>query len=127
MREVSKRPIRDVLVYPGKGQFTPKPVVGVCLSILAQGASKRDVRQVDNGGNASHTPVVWVLALGCRWASCILRMEDAQSRLQLATGVTVIGIAIWLLGRAQGEQEKTVFKLSNEPVSNQFGLAACHF
>lgn len=54
-------------------------------------------------------------------------MEDAQSRLQLATGVTVIGIAIWLLGRAQGEQEKTVFKLSNEPVSNQFGLAACHF
>jgi len=70
-------------------------------------AVKGTVRQAVLLGIAatlSHTLVVWVIALGGMWAFGGLRAEDTEPWFQLATGVIVIGMAIWLLWRARREQ-----------------------
>lgn len=70
-------------------------------------AVKGTVRQAVLLGLAatlSHTLVVWVVALGGMWAFGGLRAEDTEPWFQLASGLIVIGMATWLLWRAQRER-----------------------
>lgn len=70
-------------------------------------AVKGTVRQAVLLGLAatlSHTMVVWVVALGGMWLFGGLRAEDTEPWFQLASGVIILGMAVWLLWRARREQ-----------------------
>lgn len=71
-------------------------------------AVKGTVRQAVLLGLAatlSHTMVVWLVALGGMWAFGGLRAEDTEPWFQLASGVIITGMAIWMLWRARREQQ----------------------
>lgn len=71
-------------------------------------AVKGTVRQAVLLGLAatlSHTLVVWVVALGGMWAFGGLRAEDSESWFQLASGLIIVGMALWMLWRARREQQ----------------------
>src|SRR5262249_14626359 len=52
----------------------------------------------------SHTMVVWAVALGGMWLFGGLRAEDTEPWFQLASGVVIVGMALWMLWRARREQ-----------------------
>lgn len=55
----------------------------------------------------SHTAVIWVLAfLGLHYSS-VLNVEELEPYFQLATGIIVIGLAIWMLYRTYQAQRQT--------------------
>lgn len=71
-------------------------------------AVKGTVRQAVLLGLAatlSHTLVVWVVALGGMWAFGGLRAEDTEPWFQLASGLIIVGMALWMLWRARREQQ----------------------
>jgi nickel/cobalt exporter len=70
-------------------------------------AVKGTVRQAVLLGLAatlSHTLVVWIVALGGMWALNGLRAEDTEPWFQLASGLIIVGMALWMLWRARREQ-----------------------
>ena len=70
-------------------------------------AVKGTVRQAILLGLAatlSHTLVVWLVALGGMWAFHGLRAEDTEPWFQLASGLIIVGMAIWMLWRARSDQ-----------------------
>lgn len=71
-------------------------------------AVKGTVRQAVLLGLAatlSHTLVVWVVALGGMWAFGGLRAEDTEPWFQLASGLIIVCMALWMLWRARREQQ----------------------
>ncbi|MDE2434916.1 MAG: nickel/cobalt efflux transporter RcnA [Sphingomonadales bacterium] len=71
-------------------------------------AVKGTVRQAVLLGLAatlSHTLVVWVVALGGMWVFGGLRAEDTEPWFQLASGLIIVGMALWMLWRARREQQ----------------------
>ncbi len=52
----------------------------------------------------SHTAVVWLVALGGMWLFGGLRAEATEPYFQLASGVIIVGLAIWMLWRTRREQ-----------------------
>lgn len=71
-------------------------------------AVKGTVRQAVLLGLAatlSHTLVVWIVALGGMWAFGGLRAEGTEPWFQLASGLIIVGMALWLLWRARREQQ----------------------
>jgi nickel/cobalt exporter len=69
-------------------------------------AVKGTVRQAILLGLAatlSHTLVVWLVAMGGMWAFGSFRAEDTEPYFQLASGVVIIGMALWMLGRARAD------------------------
>jgi len=71
-------------------------------------AVKGTVRQAVLLGLAatfSHTLVVWIVALGGMWAFGGLRAEDTEPWFQLASGLIIVGMALWMLWRARREQQ----------------------
>jgi nickel/cobalt exporter len=52
----------------------------------------------------SHTAVVWVVALGGTYLFEGLRPEQSEPYLQLASGILILGIALWMLWRTSREQ-----------------------
>lgn len=52
----------------------------------------------------SHTAVVWLVALGGMWLFSGLKAEDTEPYFQLASGVIIVGMAIWMLWRARRER-----------------------
>lgn len=71
-------------------------------------AVKGTVRQAVLLGLAatlSHTLVVWVVALGGMWAFSGLRAEDTEPWFQLASGLIIVFMALWMLWRARREQQ----------------------
>lgn len=52
----------------------------------------------------SHTAVVWLVALGGMWLFSGLKAEDTEPYFQLASGVIIVGMAVWMLWRARREQ-----------------------
>lgn len=71
-------------------------------------AVKGTVRQAVLLGLAatlSHTLVVWVVALGGMWAFGGLRAEDTEPWFQLASGLIIVFMALWMLWRARREQQ----------------------
>lgn len=70
-------------------------------------AVKGTVRQAVLLGLAatlSHTMVVWAVALGGMWLFGGLRAEDTEPWFQLASGLIIVGMAVWILWRARREQ-----------------------
>lgn len=51
----------------------------------------------------SHTVVVWLVALGGMWLFSGLRAEDTEPYFQVASGVIIVGMAVWILWRARRE------------------------
>lgn len=71
-------------------------------------AVKGTVRQAVLLGLAatfSHTLVVWVVALGGMWAFGGLRAEDTEPWFQLASGLIIVGMALWMVWHARREQQ----------------------
>lgn len=52
----------------------------------------------------SHTAVVWVVALGGTYLFEGLRPEQSEPYLQFASGILILGIALWMLWRTSREQ-----------------------
>lgn len=70
-------------------------------------AVKGTVRQAVLLGLAatlSHTMVVWAVALGGMWLFGGPRAEDTEPWFQLASGLIIVGMALWMLWRARREQ-----------------------
>ncbi|TCM20593.1 nickel/cobalt exporter [Novosphingobium sp. PhB165] len=70
-------------------------------------AVKGTVRQAVLLGLAatlSHTMVVWAVALGGMWLFGGLRAEDTEPWFQLASGLIIVGMSLWMLHRARREQ-----------------------
>ncbi|WP_395335519.1 nickel/cobalt efflux transporter [Novosphingobium sp. BL-8H] len=102
----------------GAWLFIPSAIVLGALHGLEPGHSKTmmaafiiavkgTVRQAVLLGLAatlSHTMVVWAVALGGMWLFGGLRAEDTEPWFQLASGVIIVGMAIWMLWRARREQ-----------------------
>jgi nickel/cobalt exporter len=53
---------------------------------------------------ASHTAIVWIVALGGTYLFQGLRPETSEPYLQFASGVLIVGIALWMLVRTRREQ-----------------------
>ncbi|EGD57594.1 MULTISPECIES: nickel/cobalt efflux transporter [Novosphingobium] len=69
-------------------------------------AVKGTVRQAVLLGLAatlSHTLVVWLVAMGGMWAFGSFRAEDTEPYFQLASGVVIVGMALWMLWRARAD------------------------
>jgi nickel/cobalt exporter len=52
----------------------------------------------------SHTAVVWVVALAGMWLFGSLNAEATEPYFQLASGVIIVGMALWMLWRTRREQ-----------------------
>ncbi|RZF63404.1 nickel/cobalt efflux transporter RcnA [Sphingomonas populi] len=52
----------------------------------------------------SHTAVVWLVALGGMYVFQGLRPEATEPYLQFASGILILGIALWMLWRTRREQ-----------------------
>src|SRR6516162_4270615 len=46
---------------------------------------------------ASHTAIVWIVALGGTYLFEGLRPEASEPFLQLASGIVIVGVALWML------------------------------
>lgn len=53
---------------------------------------------------ASHTAIVWVVALGGTYLFQGLRPEASEPYLQVASGAIIVGIALWMLARTWRDQ-----------------------
>lgn len=53
---------------------------------------------------ASHTAIVWIVALGGTYLFQGLRPEASEPYLQFASGVIIVAIALWMLARTWREQ-----------------------
>lgn len=53
---------------------------------------------------ASHTAIVWIVALGGMWLFGGLNAEATEPYFQLASGVLIVVIALWMLWRTRREQ-----------------------
>ena len=52
----------------------------------------------------SHTAIVWIVALGGTWLFQGAAPEASEPYLQFASGILILGIAIWMLWRTWREQ-----------------------
>lgn len=52
----------------------------------------------------SHTAVVWVVALGGQYLGGGLNAEAVEPYLQLASGIIVAGVAVWMIWRTRRDQ-----------------------
>ncbi len=52
----------------------------------------------------SHTAVVWLVALGGMWLFHGMKADDTEPYFQLASGVIIVAMALWMLWRARREQ-----------------------
>src|SRR6266540_5622329 len=54
----------------------------------------------------SHTLVVWVIALGGMYLWRGMNAETFEPYFQLASAVIIIGVALWMLRRTWGDQQR---------------------
>src|ERR1700743_1795635 len=98
--------------------FVPSPILLGALHGLEPGHSKTmmaafiiavrgTVKQAVLLGLAatvSHTAIVWVVALGGLYLFEGLNPETSEPYFQLASGILIIAIALWMLRRTRREQ-----------------------
>lgn len=65
--------------------------------IIAVRGTVRQAVLLGLAATLSHTAVVWLVALGGMWLFGGLRAEDTEPYFQLASGVIIVGLAIWML------------------------------
>lgn len=111
------------LVHPNAGGtwlFVPTAVLLGALHGLEPGHSKTmmaafiiavrgTVRQavlLGLAATASHTLVVWAVALGGMWLFGRIDAGSAEPWFQLASGVLIAAIALWMLWRTRREQTR---------------------
>lgn len=74
--------------------------------IIAVRGTVRQAILLGLAATLSHTAVVWLVALGGMWLFGGLRAEDTEPYFQLASGVIIIGLAVWMLWRTRREQQE---------------------
>lgn len=74
--------------------------------IIAVRGTVRQAVLLGLAATLSHTAVVWLVALGGMWLFGGLRAEDTEPYFQLASGVIIVGLAIWMLWRTRREQHE---------------------
>lgn len=74
--------------------------------IIAVRGTVRQAVLLGLAATLSHTAVVWLVALAGMWAFGGLRAEDTEPYFQLASGLIIIGLAVWMLWRTCREQQE---------------------
>lgn len=74
--------------------------------IVAVRGTVRQAVLLGLAATASHTLVVWVVALGGMWLFGGLDPENTEPYFQLASGVLIVLIAAWMLWRTRREQTR---------------------
>ena len=72
--------------------------------IIAVRGTVRQAVLLGLAATASHTVVVWIVALGGMWLFGGLKVETTEPYFQLASGIMIIAIAVWMLWRTRREQ-----------------------
>ncbi|QOT72323.1 nickel/cobalt efflux transporter RcnA [Sphingobium fuliginis] len=72
--------------------------------IVAVRGTVRQAVLLGLAATASHTVVVWIVALGGMWLFGGLNAEATEPYFQLASGVLIVVIALWMLWRTRREQ-----------------------
>jgi nickel/cobalt transporter (NicO) family protein len=72
--------------------------------IVAVRGTVRQAVLLGLAATASHAAVVWIVALGGMWLFGGLNAEATEPYFQLASGVLIIVIALWMLWRTRREQ-----------------------
>jgi nickel/cobalt exporter len=72
--------------------------------IIAVRGTVRQAVLLGLAATASHTAVVWIVALGGMWLFGGLNAETTEPYFQLASGLLIIVIAGWMLWRTRREQ-----------------------
>ncbi len=72
--------------------------------IIAVRGTVRQAVLLGLAATASHTAVVWIVALGGMWLFGGLNAETTEPYFQLASGIMIIAIASWMLWRTRREQ-----------------------
>lgn len=72
--------------------------------IIAVRGTVRQAVLLGLAATASHTLVVWIVALGGMWLFGGLDPEKTEPYFQLASGVLIVAIALWMLWRTRREQ-----------------------
>lgn len=72
--------------------------------IIAVRGTVRQAVLLGLAATASHTLVVWVVALGGMWLFGGLDSERTEPYFQLASGLLIVAIATWMLWRTRREQ-----------------------
>lgn len=72
--------------------------------IIAVRGTVRQAVLLGLAATLSHTAVVWLVAMGGMWLFGGLRAEDTEPYFQLASGVIIICLAVWMLWRTRREQ-----------------------
>jgi len=72
--------------------------------IIAVRGTVRQAVLLGLAATASHTLVVWVVALGGMWLFGGLNAETTEPYFQLASGVLIVAVAGWMLWRTRREQ-----------------------
>lgn len=74
--------------------------------IIAVRGTVRQAVLLGLAATLSHTAVVWLVALAGMWAFEGLRAEDTEPYFQLASGLIIIALAVWMLWRTRREQQE---------------------
>jgi len=74
--------------------------------IIAVRGTVRQAVLLGLAATLSHTAVVWLVALAGMWAFEGLRAEDTEPYFQLASGLIIIALAVWMLLRTRREQQE---------------------
>lgn len=74
--------------------------------IIAVRGTVRQAVLLGLAATLSHTAVVWLVAMGGLWLFGGLRAEDTEPYFQLASGMIIIGLALWMLWRTRREQHE---------------------
>lgn len=72
--------------------------------IIAVRGTVRQAILLGLAATASHTAVVWIVALGGMWLFGGLNAETTEPYFQLASGLLIVAIAGWMLWRTRREQ-----------------------
>jgi nickel/cobalt exporter len=72
--------------------------------IIAVRGTVRQAVLLGLAATASHTLVVWIVALGGMWLFGSLNAETAEPYFQLASGALIVAVAAWMLWRTRREQ-----------------------
>ncbi len=72
--------------------------------IIAVRGSVRQAVLLGLAATASHTLVVWIVALGGMWLFGGLNAETTEPYFQLASGALIVAVAAWMLWRTKREQ-----------------------
>src|SRR4051794_14766492 len=72
--------------------------------IVAVRGTVRQAVLLGLAATASHTAVVWIVALGGMWLFGGLNAEATEPYFQFASGVLIVAIALWMLWRTRREQ-----------------------